>query len=108
MRISDWSSDVCSSDLAQVCLEYAHVAPGQVLGLHQVEQTKKRPWPRILFDTHPSPDHFVQHQGGSTILSIAWPGEGHRHDRPVAILQRLVAKTEFGTAHRRIPRVRDR
>src|SRR3546814_7390194 len=35
MRISDWSSDVCSSDLPDVVYSYFHMDDGAVLQLHE-------------------------------------------------------------------------
>src|SRR3546814_7977860 len=37
MRISDWSSDVCSSDLVMNVQEAAELIPGGATGLHEVK-----------------------------------------------------------------------
>src|SRR3546814_7567031 len=62
MRISDWSSDVCSSDLYFRRMDSAHLVP-RVVSMLQVEQQLQSKWkPRTISSSsnHKRPHHTAQ------------------------------------------------
>src|SRR3546814_2667166 len=66
MRIRDWSSDVCSSDLAPAVLAEADSpAAGTVTELFTTRPMQQpRPWPRAILPGLPAQDAFTVGYGG--------------------------------------------
>src|SRR3546814_1998802 len=72
MRISDWSSDVCSSDLA-VALDVAQVEPGRL-----------QPLPLELHDPRLD-DHTPDPEGGIAVAGGEHPADAGPAADPVAV-----------------------
>src|SRR3546814_1353453 len=106
MRISDWSSDVCSSDLDQAAGLPAGLVPAHALGMAGVQ---RRPWgePARI------PDQVVRHLGAGGAgaypvdYAIASPCRSTRagapapHAGPVCLLLHLPALIGLGVLGKR-------
>src|SRR3546814_13050317 len=101
MRISDWSSDVCSSDLAEVAqgeheqdeadaiaeeTDHACAAQHPGFGEMRTEQDRK---PEVAATGHPALAHIdlpevraPDREGEVVADPPGWPGSGHRQRAP--------------------------
>src|SRR3546814_7069686 len=107
MRISDWSSDVCSSDLAAWLAAGGDPEIGDLIGMDMdvhllkgddVESFSKRPQARALLITALSEVHANASMFGgieSTSFKIKWK---HLDKRGKAILRSIPA-LEIGRSH---------
>src|SRR3546814_9001442 len=74
MRISDWSSDVCSSDLRRACVAAAVVAPAGLADdvAQLVGEPRRRP--HVLGDPHPFVKRRPEQVEAAEILDDAVAG----------------------------------
>src|SRR3546814_19075272 len=82
MRISDWSSDVCSSDLAVSTPEpLGHVRPGGVIGLLPPERTHMAQAPREVLAAPEQMGHVGDVLAADARLLPAEQPGGHPRER---------------------------
>src|SRR3546814_4545378 len=94
MRISDWSSDVCSSDLNVSLEEAAEFARGWM------QAHMSPPWPEQRFQTEFTGlmNHDVERHG--PMPQFAPPGAPVVYDRQTGeIIERPAANRKIGRAH---------
>src|SRR3546814_6722299 len=81
MRISDWSSDVCSSDLTDGVILAARPEVGELLRFHRVDF--KVVGLRIFADDHAFIDRLARRDEQDAAIFKGIKGIAHRFARPV-------------------------
>src|SRR3546814_7755177 len=96
MRISDWSSDVCSSDLLELTSAFAAIAAGAYpVSAHGIADTRAKGWIERLTGGQSALPEKTRRQ----MLTLLQASVDHGTSRNAQLSVDTFGKTEIGRAH---------